>query len=98
MQKCGDKGLFLRLGAIAPEKTLDTNHSILRMAILGSAVENLFFLTLIAIPVVCALKGYGFWRTNLIAIPLIALLITLWAWFIPFYDDLQLRLMLVGVQ
>lgn len=57
---------------------------------IGSIVESLFLLTFIAVPIICAFRGYGFWRTNLIAIPLITLLITLWAWFIPFYDDFQL--------
>ncbi len=49
-----------------------------------------FIVTILATPFILSLKSYGIFKTNMIAIPLTAVVITAAAWWMDTYPDIKL--------
>ena len=63
------------------------------MEILGIAIQIVFLMLIISTPIITVLKGYGFFRVNLISIPFIFLVVVVGAYWPHFYTDFRLELM-----
>jgi len=60
---------------------------------LGIAIQLLFMLIMVAVPVYCAFRRFSFLKLNLVSIPVVCLMISIGAYWPHFYADLRLYLM-----
>ena len=63
------------------------------IAALGDIIQFVLTLLAISVPAVCALKGYSFFKTNLISIPVLFAIIFLGAYLADIYPLIQLNFM-----
>ncbi|MEL6354099.1 MAG: hypothetical protein AAFR58_20460, partial [Cyanobacteria bacterium J06627_28] len=63
------------------------------IAALGQIVNLTLTLLAIAVPILCVLKGYRFFKTNLISIPIICAIVILGAYLADAYPLIQLHFM-----
>ena len=63
------------------------------MDVLGFSIKMGLIVMVVVIPIVFTRKGYGFFRVNLICIPLIFLFVIMIAYWPHFYDSFRLELM-----
>jgi hypothetical protein len=61
--------------------------------ILGYVMPIVFMSSIVALPISCAIRGYGFFRLHLTSLPLMLLLLLLFSAWSHYYVDLQLHVM-----